>query len=245
MASGRRPTQNNIAGGDIALALMQDRVNNGLSALPTNLTRNAARSVAMRSRAASNGGAGTVEESALEMPKGWEEVVAEEDGSVYYYNREQNKTQWTHPALGEDEDIVVDLLDPSMIFSLERTTLSGYNQAFSIMMVGAGIMAVKNATEARNSETPVDIGLVWFCSGVLYAGHTWYLHIRRMHVLKHGDRKHCFSWQWSSIWWMSTLGFLLTAGFAIELYYAVKYPYFYRSKQVEIVGTPTPSPTSA
>ena len=98
---------------------------------------------------------------------------------------------------------------------------------------------------ARHSETPVDIGLVWFCSGVLYAGHTWYLHIRRMHVLKHGDRKHCFSWQWSSIWWMSTLGFLLTAGFAIELYYAVKYPYFYRSKQVEIVGTPTPSPTSA
>ena len=74
----------------------------------------------MRSRAASNGGAGTVEESALEMPKGWEEVVSEEDGSVYYYNSEQNKTQWTHPALGEDEDIVVDLLDPSMIFSLER-----------------------------------------------------------------------------------------------------------------------------
>ncbi|GMI04021.1 hypothetical protein TrLO_g268 [Triparma laevis f. longispina] len=231
-------TGTHVAGGDIALALMQDRVNNGLSALPTNVVQRSISKAPPRLSTIPSGGEAS---DPPKLPEGWEEIVNEEDGSIYYFNRDQNVTQWTHPALGEDEEVIIDLLDPSMIFSLERTTLSGYNQAFSIMMVGAGIMAVKNATQARNISTPVDIGLVWFVSGVLYTGHTWYLHLRRMHVLKHGDKAHRFSWQWSSIWWMSSLGFLLTVGFAIEVYYAIKYPYFERSKQVEIVSTDAPA----
>ena len=50
------------------------------------------------------------------LPEGWTEVVAQDDGSVYYYNATKNITQWTHPALGEDEEMIIDLLDPSMIF---------------------------------------------------------------------------------------------------------------------------------
>ena len=64
--------------------------------------------------------------------------------------------------------------------SLERTTLSGFNQAFQIMFVGAGIMTVKNAQAARDSTAPVNIGLTYFVVGVLYAAFTWYTHIRRL-----------------------------------------------------------------
>ena len=120
----------------------------------------------------------------------------------------------------------------------ERTTLSGYNQGFQIMFVGAGIMTVKNATAARETTTPVNIGLTFFIVGVLYTAFTWYTHIRRMHVLKHGDRKHCYNWQRSSITWISILGFALTAGFAIELYYTLQYPLFDRNKIVEVATTP-------
>lgn len=162
--------------------------------------------------------------------------MAQDDGSVYYYNETENKTQWTHPALGEDEEIVIDLLDPSMIFSLERTTLSGFNQGFQIMMVGAGIMTVKNAQAARHTQAPVNLGLTFFVFGVLFTAYTWYTHLRRMHVLKHGDRKSCYNWQWSSIYWISILGAALTAAFAIELYYTLEHPLFDRNKIVEVAS---------
>lgn len=171
-----------VAGGDIALALMQDRVNQGMSALPTNVVRSVKQgqgaskrssllSQGPRMRGASNqDGSGRkmggitedVEASkgAPELPEGWTEETSE-DGTAYFYNESANLTQWTHPAFGEDEEIPVDLLDPSMIFSLERTTLSGYNQSFSMMMIGAGIMTVKNSVLARNEEGngPVDMGV--------------------------------------------------------------------------------------
>eukprot|EP00943_MAST-04B_sp_MAST-4B-sp1_P004603 g4603.t1 len=39
----------------------------------------------------------------------------------------------------DDGEEVFPLLDPSLIMSMERTVLSAYNQAFQIMMVGAGL----------------------------------------------------------------------------------------------------------
>jgi hypothetical protein len=248
-----------MLGGEIALALMQDRVNNGLSALPTNVSRSHQKrtSVMLQNRQqpkraslqAPMGEPAVAEEvecaSNPPLPDGWTEHEGE-DGNCYYFNAKQNLTQWTHPALGEDEEIVVDLLDPSMIFSLERTTLSGYNQATTLMLIGGGIMTVKNAVQARNNDdgkASVDMGLGFMFAGIAMAAGTWWLHLRRMHVLKHGLRNHVFfNWQWSSIVWMSFLGGMITMGFFIEIYFAMRYPYFDRLRAVEI-ATPSPTPT--
>ena len=50
------------------------------------------------------GGGNQKEEEVLPpLPEGWTEIEAQDDVSIYYFNEAENKTQWTHPALGEDE----------------------------------------------------------------------------------------------------------------------------------------------
>jgi hypothetical protein len=135
---------------------------------------------------------------------------------------------------------IADLLDPSMVFSMERTVLSAYNQSFQLMVVGGGIMAVQNANEARNDSRPVAIGFIFFIAGVMYGAMSLFYHIRRMHVLKHGDNYN-YNWQLSSIIWMSFLGLFLVVGLSIEVYFAFLFPYIERTTAVEIAS---PSPTA-
>jgi len=175
----------------------------------------------------------------LPLPEGWEKVAGE-DGIPYYYHAELQKSQWHHPE--EAPEYEIDLLDPSMVFSMERTVLSAYNQSFQLMMVGGGIMAVQNAHEARNDARPVQIGFIFFFSGAMYGAMSLYFHLRRMHVLKHGDNG-LYNWHGSSIIWMTFLGLFLIVGLSIEIYFAILFPYIDRAKSVEI-ATPSPSPSS-
>jgi hypothetical protein len=101
-------------------------------------------------------------------------------------------------------------------------------------------MAVQNAHEARNDARPVAIGFIFFIAGVLYGLMSLFYHIRRMHVLKHGDNYN-YNWHRSSMIWMTFLGLFLTLGLSIEVYFAFLFPYIDRAKSVEI-ATPPPTP---
>ncbi|GMI49132.1 hypothetical protein TrCOL_g13557 [Triparma columacea] len=221
--------------------LVKDRVNQGLSAFPAGAVKRSQKRASQPFVSPPPELQDVTEETnqAAEerpLPEGWE-IVAGEDGQ-YYYNAELQKSQWHHPD--DAPDFELDLLDPSMVFSMERTVLSAYNQSFQLMVVGGGIMAVQNANEARNDSRPVAIGFIFFIAGVMYGAMSLFYHIRRMHVLKHGDNYN-YNWQLSSIIWMSFLGLFLVVGLSIEVYFAFLFPYIERTTAVEIAS---PSPTA-
>ena len=202
--------------------VMVDRVNNGLSALPQEAHR--AIQASLRKRrpkkgAGENPKAGLLKEAQDRLP-----VMSEQFGSTSGSDTSSLapslRSEWDDDA---DDDEPNDL-DPSLIFSMERTVLSAYNQAFQIMMVGGGLMAVG----AKNDDTPVGLGIVIFVSGIIYGAISYGLHIQRLNALRRGEKITMFS----SAAWIGALMLFATIGMSIELYYAIVYPYLERAQEV-------------
>ena len=132
----------------------------------------------------------------------------------------------------DDEEMldgeVFPLLDPSLIMSMERTVLSAYNQAFQIMMVGAGLMAVG----AKDDDTPAHLGIFIFIAGIVYGLVSYWVHYSRLTTLRSGGK---ISMQ-SSLYWIGALMLFATIGMSFELYFAIVYPYLTRAQEVSIAG---------
>ena len=128
----------------------------------------------------------------------------------------------------DDGEEVFPLLDPSLIMSMERTVLSAYNQAFQIMMVGAGLMAVG----AKDDDTPAHLGIFIFIAGIVYGLVSYWVHYSRLTTLRSGGK---ISMQ-SSLYWIGALMLFATIGMGFELYFAIVYPYLTRAQEVSIAG---------
>jgi hypothetical protein len=202
--------------------VMVDRVNNGLSALPQEAHR--AIQASMRQRKPKKGSgenqkAGLLKEAKDRLPAMSEQFGAR-SGSDTSSLAPSLSSEWDDDE-GDDEP---NDLDPSLIFSMERTVLSAYNQAFQIMMVGGGLMAVG----AKNDDTPIGLGIVIFVSGIIYGAISYGLHIQRLNALRRGEKITMFS----SAAWIGALMLFATIGMSIELYYAIVYPYLERAQEV-------------
>ena len=138
----------------------------------------------------------------------------------------------------DDGEEAFPFLDPSLIMSMERTVLSAYNQAFQIMMVGAGLMAVG----AKDDDTPAYLGICIFVAGILYGIVSYWVHYNRLRLLSTGQK---ISME-SSLYWIGALMLFATIGMGFELYFAVVYPYLTRAQEVSIAsGELTPAATTS
>ena len=155
---------------------------------------------------------------------GWVCHIDERTGKKYYYNKKTKTSTWEIPVDPETHDF----LDPSMIFSMERTVLSAYNQAFQIMLVGGGLMAVG----AQNDDTPAHLGAAIFVAGIVYGVVSYGLHLHRLRTLRKGQKISMLS----SAAWIGFLMLFATVGMSIELYYAIIYPYLERAQEVSFAA---------
>lgn len=206
--------------------VMVSRVNNGLSALPTEAHRAIQESFKfkknpMRNRKNKKAGGDSQDANLLKSDQGRLPTLSEDLRS--------SNGSFNDDEYDEEGDGLIPL-DPSLMFSMERTVLSAYNQAFQIMMVGGGLMAVG----AQNDNTPSDIGICIFVCGIIYGAISYGMHVHRLNALRHG-RKIPIE---SSLLWIGSLMLFATAGMSIELYYAIVYPYLSRAQEVSFAGSP-------
>ena len=214
---------NNRESHAVAAALgmvMVSRVNNGLSALPSGAHRAIQQSFKnpMRNR------------KKRENNESQDTSLLKTDGRKLPTLSEDLNPRNSSDDFDDSDDELIPL-DPSLMFSMERTVLSAYNQAFQIMMVGGGLMAVG----AKNDDTPSDIGICIFVCGIIYGAVSYGMHVHRLNALRHG-RKIPIE---SSFLWIGSLMLFATVGMSIELYYAIVYPYLSRAQEVSFAGSST------
>eukprot|EP00326_Haptolina_ericina_P027594 CAMPEP_0181193754 /NCGR_PEP_ID=MMETSP1096-20121128/13983_1 /TAXON_ID=156174 ORGANISM="Chrysochromulina ericina, Strain CCMP281" /NCGR_SAMPLE_ID=MMETSP1096 /ASSEMBLY_ACC=CAM_ASM_000453 /LENGTH=279 /DNA_ID=CAMNT_0023283233 /DNA_START=105 /DNA_END=944 /DNA_ORIENTATION=- len=118
-------------------------------------------------------------------------------------------------------------VDPALIFSMERTFLSAFNQAFYLMFLGSGLMAINDFDDGA-----VAVGAVIICSGILFCLYTYYMHVSRLKLLTNRVRVS----NRSSNTWLGILTGLMVCTAIIELVYMFIYPLLDRAKSVELVG---------
>ena len=202
--------------------VMVDRVSNGLSALPQSSKRAIQESFKGGRR---KGG-----------EKFTPKLSSSDDADLLEKGKENpihKKPSLSSSDIDDDDEEMFDgevfpLLDPSLIMSMERTVLSAYNQAFQIMMVGAGLMAVG----AKDDDTPAHLGIFIFIAGIVYGLVSYWVHYSRLTTLRSGGK---ISMQ-SSLYWIGALMLFATVGMSFELYFAIVYPYLTRAQEVSIAG---------
>ena len=129
----------------------------------------------------------------------------------------------------EDGDDVEDELDGSLILSMERTLFSALNMAFTLVMVGVGLMSVGESSD----KLPDELGEIIISAAILFTFYSYGVHAYRMRAFRRGYGIGALG----SLLWSGSLVFLLVFGLIFELHFAVLYPYLKRSKAVEIANS--------
>ena len=93
---------------------------------------------------------------------------------------EQQLAQISPAAL---KGVITSSVDPSLMFSMERTFLSALNTAFYIMMLGAGLTTIND-----HDEVPNNMGKIIIVLGIVFAVISYISHTRRLVALARGER---------------------------------------------------------
>ena len=208
--------------------VMVDRVSNGLSALPQSSKKAIQDSFrGTRGKKGEKHYTNFLPSLSQDLTEDSNDLLEKGNGNTMI----SKKPSLSSSDVGDDDlgdDDIFPLLDPSLIMSMERTVLSAYNQAFQIMMVGAGLMAVG----AKDDDTPAHLGIFIFVAGIIYGLISYWVHYSRLAALSSGGK---ISMQ-SSLYWIGALMLFATVGMSFELYFAVVYPYLTRAQEVSIAA---------
>ena len=118
-------------------------------------------------------------------------------------------------------------VDPSLVFSMERTYFSATNQAILILFAGFGLMSVETGL-----KEPHTFGIVLAIAGCMYGTFAWIMHVWRMKRMEQGlgianD---------DSVYYTGLLNALVLIGGIAQIYYGMKHPFLERSQTVDIAA---------
>lgn len=116
-------------------------------------------------------------------------------------------------------------VDPSLVFSMERTYFSATNQAILILFAGFGLMSVQTGL-----QEPHTFGIFLAIAGCTYGTLAWVMHVWRMKRMERGlgianD---------DSVYYTGLLNVLVLVGGIAQIYYGMKHPFLERSQTVDI-----------
>jgi hypothetical protein len=111
---------------------------------------------------------------------------------------------------------------------MERTFFSALNMAFTLSMLGVGLMSVG----ANDASIPDGLGASILAGSVLFCIASYYVHWSRMRAFVRGNGIEPDA----SLLWTGSLFFLFVIGLSFELHYALLHPYLKRGKVVEIAN---------
>lgn len=126
------------------------------------------------------------------------------------------------------DEIGTSNVDPSVLFGLERTLLSGYNVALFVVMTGVGLHTIAPYSEETNQGTALVVG------GMLFIISNFMMHMYRCRMMQ---TKRSVSVR-NSACQMGFLSMLLLVALALELYNAQTHPYLGRSTPVTVEDKP-------
>jgi len=125
-----------------------------------------------------------------------------------------------------DPSMPLRLVDPSLLFGMERTLYSAINVGMLVVMFGFGLMMVDNS-DVHGFFVQ---GCIIAVAGLAFIGCSWLTHCSRMWMLSEGRPVTTRN----SAAWTGVLVFLVFVCIGIELYYGYKYPYMQRSMPVDL-----------
>lgn len=159
-------------------------------------------------------------------PKGWTGHGVAAPGQGQAHRSATGTFVVTEGSAGSLSTVERGSVDPALIFSMERTFLSALNQAFYLMLIGAGMMAINDYDDGA-----VAVGSVIFILAIICVAVTYYMHTSRLNLLKH---RKPITTRWSKAW-LAVLTWLAIVAAIIEIIYMYVYPLLDRAKSVEVV----------
>lgn len=124
-------------------------------------------------------------------------------------------------ARGSKEEVV----DPSVVLSLERTLFAALNNAWLLVLGGIGLMSVGHGDQRATHG-----GIAILVGGIVSAVMAYSMHIFRVVQLK---KNITFSYN-HSVFWASVITLMTVVCLLLELKFGVMYPYLQREITVTI-----------
>ena len=156
---------------------------------------------------------------ALDVPQNGEDTF---DSKVVEMGGARQSALFTEQPSKENR-----VVDPSLIFSMERTYFSALNQAILLTIAGFGLMSVESGLAMAEG-----FGILFCAFGVLWGFAAWFMHfwrIKRMEAglgLVHND----------SIIFTGLLNVMVLLSGVLSIYYGVAYPFLDRSQAVDVAN---------
>ena len=127
----------------------------------------------------------------------------------------------------EEDEVVIDELDPALLFALERTHLSALNHSFYLMLIATGLMSI-NETDT----VPLYLGAIVYALAIVHAATCYAMHWSRLRALKTPGK---ILTERGSLWWLGMLWLLAVTVAVIDMTYVFVHPVLKRAKAVEFV----------
>eukprot|EP00529_Nitzschia_sp_RCC80_P026461 CAMPEP_0113455984 /NCGR_PEP_ID=MMETSP0014_2-20120614/8654_1 /TAXON_ID=2857 /ORGANISM="Nitzschia sp." /LENGTH=338 /DNA_ID=CAMNT_0000347425 /DNA_START=322 /DNA_END=1338 /DNA_ORIENTATION=+ /assembly_acc=CAM_ASM_000159 len=130
------------------------------------------------------------------------------------------------------------LLDPSLILSMERTLFSALNVSWLFALGGIGLMAIGN-----DDVSAMRSGITMIACSMIIVAVSFLMHLLRLNQLRKGNTNQ-FNGVTSTIVWTGIVSVLLFSFLGCELYFGIQYPYLQRTASVSIENVTTASSTA-
>lgn len=125
-----------------------------------------------------------------------------------------------------NDEIVVNEIDPALMFALERTYFSSLNHSFYLMLLATGLMSIND-----HDDVPVYLGAAFFVCAIIHGIICYATHWQRLKLLESGQTISTRN----SLSWLGALCILSSLVAIADLAYIFVYPVLDRAKAVELV----------